>query len=65
MISYTDGSDTNVLQDKTSQKLKDEETIKNMIQDELKLILPKYNIPQPTYFKTHMECWSTSFETKL
>jgi protoporphyrinogen oxidase len=55
MISYTDGSDTNVfLQDKTSQKLKDEETIKNMIQDELKLILPKYNIPQPTYFKTHM-----------
>lgn len=55
MISYTDGSDTNVfLKDKTSQKLKNEETIKNMIQDELKLILPKYNIPQPTYFKTHM-----------
>ena len=55
MISYTDGTDTNIfLQDKTSQKLKDDETIKKMIQDELKIILPNYNIPQPTYFKTHM-----------
>ena len=55
MISYTDGTDTNIfLQDKTRQKLKDDKTIKNMIQDELKIILPNYNIPQPTYFKTHM-----------
>ena len=55
MISYTDGTDTNIfLQDKTKQKLKDDKTIKNMIQDELKIILPNYNIPQPTYFKTHM-----------
>lgn len=55
MISYTDGSDTNIfLQDKTRQKLKDDDVIKNMIQDELKIILPNYNVPQPTYFKTHL-----------
>jgi len=55
MISYTDGIDTNIyMEDKTKQLLKNDETIKAMIQNELKVILPNYNIPQPTYFKTHL-----------
>ena len=55
MISYTDGTDTNIfMEDKTKQLLKNDETIKAMIQNELKVILPNYNIPQPTYFKTHL-----------
>ena len=54
MISYTDGTDTNFfMEDKTRQKLKKDEIIKNKIQTELKEIFPNYNIPQPIYFKTH------------
>ena len=55
MISYTDGTDTNVfMEDKTRQILKKDEVIKKMIHDELKILFPNYNIPQPKYFKTHL-----------
>lgn len=55
MISYTDGTDTNIfMEDKTKKILKKDDTIQTMIQNELKVILPNYNIPQPTYFKTHL-----------
>ena len=42
------------MKDKTRQILKKDEVIKKMIHDELKILFPNYNIPQPKYFKTHL-----------
>jgi hypothetical protein len=55
MISYTDGQDLDPFwKDKRQRVLKEDNVIKQMIQDALDILFPHLTIPKPTYFKTHL-----------
>lgn len=53
MVSYTDGMDTRpFLNDKYTLKSSNE--LKKIVKENLKLVFPECNIPDPTYFKAHL-----------
>jgi len=53
MVSYTDGIDTRpFLNDKYTLKSNNE--LKKIVKENLKLVFPECNIPDPTYFKAHL-----------
>ena len=55
MISYTDAKDINpYYSDIKNKKLKNIDTITNMIQNELNILFPELTIPFPTYINTHL-----------
>lgn len=55
MISYTDGDDIKPFwRDKQKKILKTDSMIQNMISKCLKRLFPLIQIPDPTYFKTHL-----------
>ena len=55
MISYTDGHDIDPFwRDKQKKILKKDSIIQNMISKCLKRLFPLIQIPEPTYFKTHL-----------
>ena len=55
MISYTDGEDINPFyENKRQKKLKNDKEILSLIKNELDILYPQCNIPQPTYFKCHL-----------
>tara|TARA_Y100000389_G_scaffold21763_1_gene18694 strand:+ start:6474 stop:7742 length:1269 start_codon:yes stop_codon:yes gene_type:complete len=55
MISYTDGKDTRPFV-KSNFQLKSKSELKNIVKNNLKIVFPDINIPNPIYFKAHL--WS-------
>ena len=53
MVSYTDGIDTKpFLNDKYTLKTNNE--LKRIVKENLRIVFPECNIPEPTYFKAHL-----------
>jgi protoporphyrinogen oxidase len=69
MISYTDGDDTKPFK-KSVNKLKSNNELKKIVKENLKIVFPDKNIPEPIYFKAHLwtvgcHHWKPGYNSKI